>query len=208
MPSRFIRRSAFLKGISMKIILASQSPRRRELLSFITPDFSIEPSSAEEELILPPDLPAEEEPELLALAKASDIAGRFPDALVIGSDTVVIAENAQGKEVILGKPSSKEDAAAMLRMLSGKRHYVVTGCALVQGTKVHSFRVRTAVDFYSLSEEEIQSYIATNEPMDKAGAYGIQGQGSLLIRGIEGDYFTVVGLPVSRLKREMDAFLS
>ncbi len=192
----------------MDIILASASPRRKELLSFIFPEFSTEPSSVEDELVLPSDILAEEEPELLARAKAADIASRHPKALIIGSDTVVIAEEDNGNWITLGKPSSKDDAAYMLRLLSGKRHFVVTGCCLAMGDKIHSFRVKTAVDFYPLNDKDIEAYIATNEPMDKAGAYGIQGKGSLLIKGIEGDYYTVMGLPVSRLKREIDTFLA
>lgn len=192
----------------MDIILASASPRRKELLSFIFPEFSTEPSNVEDELVLPKGILAEEEPELLAKAKAADIAARHPESLIIGSDTVVIAEDDTGNWITLGKPSSKEDAAHMLRLLSGKRHYVVTGCCLAMGDKIHSFRTKTAVDFYPLSDADIASYIETGEPMDKAGAYGIQGKGSLLIEGIEGDYYTVMGLPVSRLKREIDTFLS
>ena len=188
-----------------QIILASASPRRRELLSLIFPEFDVIPSHAEEELSLPSDVTAEEEPELLARCKALDIAASHPDALVIGSDTVVILPGTEGeKDLILGKPTSKEDAFRMLRLLSGKRHYVVTGCALAHQGQLRSFRVKTAVDFYPLSDEEITAYIATGEPMDKAGAYGIQGKGALLVKGIEGDYYTVMGLPVAALKKEIE----
>lgn len=190
------------------VILASQSPRRKELFSLIRPDFTIEVSHAEETLTLPPDLSLEKEPEYLAKAKAAEIASRHPNTLVVGADTIVLCPTDEGKLTALGKPKDEEDAKAMLRLLSGKRHYVVTGCCLVYNEKAVSFSVKTAVDFYPLTTQEIDAYTATKEPMDKAGAYGIQGYGSLLIQGIEGDYFTVVGLPVSRLSREMSTFLS
>ena len=192
----------------MQVILASQSPRRRELLSFLYDDFTVMPSSAEEELTLPPDLSPEEEPELLARAKTADIASRHPEALVIGSDTVVIAKDDADAAHVLGKPVDREDAVRMLRMISGRTHYVVTGCALATGGRLTSFRVCTEVDFFPLTEEEIRDYVSTGEPMDKAGAYAIQGKGSVLIRGIRGDYFTVMGLPVSMLKRKIDEFLA
>ena len=189
------------------VILASQSPRRRELFSLILQKFFVEASQAEEHLTLPPDLSPEEEPEVLAKAKATDIASRHPTTLVVGADTIVLCPDDNGSLLVLGKPKDTEDAKTMLRLLSGKRHYVVTGCCLVYNDAFSTFRVKTAVDFFPLTEEEIERYAATGEPLDKAGAYGIQGSGSLLIQGIEGDYFTVVGLPVSRLNREMHAFL-
>ena len=194
--------------LSVPIILASKSPRRRELFSLIAPEFSIEVSHAEETLVLPEFQTPEEEPEFLARAKAMEIASRHPGCLIVGADTIVLCPDETGRLVVLGKPADKEDARAMLRLLSGKRHYVVTGCCLALDQKMTSFRVRTAVDFFPLTEEEIDRYVETGEPMDKAGAYGIQGKGSLLIQGIEGDYFTVVGLPVSRLNREIHSFLN
>jgi len=193
------------------VILASASPRRQELLHLIIPSFKVAPSSAEDHLHLPADLSAEEEPEFLARVKACDIAAKHPGHLVIGADTVVIVPKGDTEEV-LGKPVSEEDARRMLRELSGRRHYVVTGCALVmmpaegKDMIIDTFRSRTAVDFFPLSEEEIDEYIATGDPMDKAGAYGIQTQGARLVRRVEGDYFTIVGLPVAELDRHFRHF--
>lgn len=181
------------------IILASASPRRQELLKHITDDFTVKVSSVEE--IVPNEICADETPEFLAMLKAKDVAQSFPESLVIGADTCVLAD---GK--ILGKPKDKNDAYNMLSLLSGKTHTVITGCALVAGDKSISFSVSTDVEFYSLTEEEINDYINTSEPFDKAGAYGIQGKGSLLVKGINGDYFNVVGLPVAKLSRVIKSF--
>ena len=105
---------------------------------------------------------------------------------------------------MLGKPKNKEDAKQMLTELSGRKHKVITGCCICANSKVNSFSQVTEVEFYELTEKEIESYIATGEPMDKAGSYGIQGKGSLLVKGIVGDYFNVVGLPVARLNKELN----
>ena len=182
-----------------KIILASASPRRQELLKHITDDFIIKVSDIEE--IVPDGISAEETPEFLAMLKAKDISSKFGDSLVVGADTCVLAD---GK--ILGKPKDAQDAYNMLSMLSGKEHTVITGCALSLGDKSISFSVSTKVEFYNLSKKEIDDYINTNEPFDKAGAYGIQGKGSLLVKRINGDYFNVVGLPISKLNRVINSF--
>ncbi|MBR3404957.1 MAG: septum formation protein Maf [Firmicutes bacterium] len=193
------------------VILASASPRRQELLQLILPAFAVEASAAEDHLHLPETMTPEEEPEYLARLKACDIAAKHPGHLVIGSDTVVLASE-NGHEEALGKPVDSEDAKRMLRLLSGKRHYVVTGCAIALlpedggEMRIDSFRSRTAVDFYPLSEEEIDEYVATGDPMDKAGAYGIQTKGARLIKRVEGDYFTIVGLPVAELDRHLRRF--
>ena len=129
------------------------------------------------------------------------VAKDYPVDFVAGCDTVVVLE-----EEILSKPCDEEDAFQKLRTLSGKTHKVITGCALVKGERVHTFFEETLVEFYPLCDEEILRYIATKEPMDKAGAYGIQGAGSLFVKGIQGDYFNVVGLPVARLMRELKKF--
>lgn len=183
----------------MKIILASASPRRKELLSLITDDFIVEKSDAEE--ILPDDISPLEASEYLARIKASDISEKFPDDIVIGCDTTVIIDNK-----ILGKPASAEQCIEFMKMLSGRIHQVVTGCTIMCGEKSVSFSVVTDVTFLNLSDDDISSYIATGEPFDKAGGYGIQGKGSLLIEKINGDYFNVVGLPVSRLNIEINRF--
>lgn len=181
----------------MKIILASASPRRRELLKYAVPEFDVVPADIDE--TLPGDTPAEKSAEYLAVKKARHIAELYPDSLVIGSDTVVISEGE-----ILGKPRDEADAARMLKKLSGKTHSVITGVCAVCGTKCESFSQETRVKFYPLSDDEIAAYIATGDPMDKAGAYGIQSGGCILAESIEGDFFNVVGLPVAGLKRLLD----
>lgn len=184
----------------MKVILASASPRRKELLQIIFSDFEAIPADIDE--TIPDGVEAEFAPEYLACQKAMHISKSYPDALVIGSDTVVITDGE-----ILGKPNDADDAKRMICALSGKVHYVVTGCAIFYGGRSLSFSEKTEVEFYPLSEKEIDDYVATGEPFDKAGAYGIQGFGSVLVKGIHGDFFNVVGLPVARLKREIDAFM-
>ena len=196
------------------LILASASPRRRELLHLITPSYDLASSSAEEQIHNSKETPVRKVPLLLAAAKARDVAEKTPGKVVIGADTVVIDPEGE----ILGKPLDEADAAHMLRLLSGKTHQVVTGvCLYYQPPKPslpekssplsESFAEVTDVTFYPLSEEEIKDYVATGEPMDKAGAYGIQGAGSVLVEGIRGDFFNVVGLPVARLKRVLSRFI-
>ena len=180
-----------------RLILASQSPRRQELLANITRDFTVIVSEAEE--LLPDGLAPEQAPAYLAEVKAAAVAADHPADTVIGADTVVILD-----DEILGKPRDKGDAIRMLRALSGRVHTVITGCAILSGGKRVCFSESTRVEFYPLGEREILDYIATGEPFDKAGAYGIQGRGSVLVRRIEGDFFNVMGLPVARLKRELE----
>ena len=154
-----------------------------------------------EEEILPDGISVSETAEQLAFLKAQSVAKDYPQDCVVGCDTVVILS-----EQILSKPCDEADAFSKLKILSGNTHKVITGCALIKGERVHTFREETLVTFYPLTDEEITTYIATKEPMDKAGAYGIQGYGSLFVKGIEGDYFNVVGLPVARLMRELKTF--
>lgn len=180
-----------------RLILASASPRRRELIKHISDNVLCMPSGEEE--TLPDGISASEIPVFLACLKAKSVAKDYQSDFVVGSDTVVVLEGE-----ILSKPSDEEDAFNKLRSLSGKTHRVITGCAVVKGEKIHTFSEETLVEFYPLDDEEIRRYIATKEPMDKAGAYGIQGAGCLFVKGIQGDYFNVVGLPVARLKRELD----
>ena len=175
-------------------ILASASPRRRELFGLISDDFRIVPSNAEE--TAPDGIAAENLPERLARLKAGDIAAKYPFDTVIGADTVVILD---GK--VLGKPENPEDAVRMLTALSGKRHKVITGCAVCKNGACRSFSSVTEVEFYPLDDREISDYVATGEPLDKAGAYGIQGRGALFVKSVNGDYFNVVGLPVAALRR-------
>lgn len=193
--------------MNVPIVLASASPRRRELLSLITSDFQIEVSQAEEQVAVPDDLPLEQLPGFFAKVKAEDIARGCPEKLVIGSDTGVLVADEDGRLQMLGKPADAEDARRMLRMLSGKKHLVSTGCCLCLQGKSHVFVEIAEVEFYELTEAEIEAYIATKEPMDKAGAYGIQGYGALLVKGIVGDFYTIMGLPVARLKREIEKLI-
>ena len=173
-----------------KIILASASPRRQELLSNITRDFTVCPAEADE--TLPEGLPIEKQIETLAKRKAQTVLEKNEDSIVIGSDTMVVVDSKP-----LGKLRDKEDAIRMLKMLSGRKHEVITGVAVLCKNKKLVNHRTTKVKFRVLTEHEIESYVETGEPMDKAGAYGIQGLGSVLVDSIDGDYFSVVGLPVS-----------
>ena len=178
----------------MAIILASASPRRRELLKFITEDFTVRVSDAQE--VTDPALPAEETVKSLAVIKGEAVAEGFPADTVISADTIVVLD---GK--ILGKPKNEEAAFRMLSSLSGRTHEVFTGVCVLHSGRRLVFAERTEVSFFPLSEDEIREYIATGEPADKAGAYGIQGKGCTLVKAISGDYNNVVGLPVAGLNR-------
>jgi septum formation protein len=174
-----------------KIILASQSPRRRYLLERAGLKFKVVPSAIDEASVVRSD-PAEYV-RALAEAKAGDIAARYPESWVIGADTVVVVAGH-----VLGKPASQAEAADMLRRLSGRTHQVLTGwcvCRRAAGL-LHADTVSTDVVFKELSADEIRWYIQTGEPFDKAGAYAIQGIGTFLVRRISGSYTNVVGLPV------------
>ena len=183
------------KKTAASIVLASGSPRRRELLAGLGLSFEIVKSDADE--TLPAGISPEDAVALLAERKARAVAGLCrDDALVIAADTVV----ALGGD-ILGKPADEEDSARMLSSLSGREHRVCTGIALSLGGRLVSCTETTAVRFRALADTEILEYIKTGEPADKAGAYGIQGLGSLFVTGITGDYFNVVGLPLCRLSQ-------
>jgi len=178
----------------MKIVLASASPRRSELLRVAGVDnFEICPAVGEEKADA--DLAPTELVKHLSAAKAREVSAKYTDdSVIIAADTIVRADGR-----VLGKPHSEAEAFEMLRMLSGKTHEVYTGITLIRGDKTVSEAEITGVKFRSLSDEEINAYIATGEPMDKAGAYGIQGKASLIVEKIDGDYFNVVGLPLCRL---------
>ena len=189
-----------------RIVLASASPRRRELLAQIGLRFAVCPGTREEraDAAAPGELVKQ-----LSAQKAAEVYERLNGAaeglLVIGADTVVACDG-----MILGKPAGEEDACRMLALLQGRSHFVYTGVtALWQGGQPDgrpgrfSFYGRTRVDFYPMTAGEIAAYVGTGEPMDKAGAYGIQGRCAAFIRGIEGDYNNVVGLPVGRLYQEL-----
>ena len=179
--------------MSMRIILASSSPRRRELLEGLkVRNLEIIPARGRE---LPhPELAPVELVRELARAKAQEIAENNPDAVVIGADTVVSVDG-----TVLGKPVSESDAGRMLSLLSGRSHEVLTGVCVIKNGAAQSFVERTVVHFREIDRDEITAYIESGEPLDKAGAYGIQGLGKLFVAGIEGDFFNVMGLPVCRL---------
>lgn len=183
----------------MKLVLASQSPRRRELLSLIQKDFEVQASCADE--TLPENITACDAVMLLASKKACQVAESHKDSIVIGSDTVVVLD---GK--IMGKPKDHAECVKMISALSGREHEVYTGVAIVADGETESFYEKTEVRFLKLTQEEIEWYASLEEPYDKAGGYGIQGYGSLLVEGICGDYFNVMGLPVSALNRRLQKY--
>lgn len=174
------------------IILASKSPRRKELLSLITEDFEIKSAQVDE--TLPCTMTPKKAVEYLSQIKAQPFANGVDT--IIGADTVVCVD-----DLILGKPKDRDDAFNMLRLLSGRYHSVFTGVTVIKGNDMVTFSSETKVKFFELSNDEINDYIDTDECFDKAGAYGIQGKGALLVERIEGDYFNVVGLPINLLGR-------
>lgn len=181
------------------LILASASPRRRELLGYIRPDFAVISTGADE--TIPPDLSPGQAVQTLALRKAQLVADSHPGATVIGADTMVVLDG-----VIYEKPADEKDAARMLRALSGREHIVCTGVAILSPRGQCVFAEETAVRFIELSEQAIAAYVRTGEPMDKAGSYGIQGGGALFVKGITGDFYNVMGLPVCRLATALGAY--
>ncbi len=179
------------------MILASQSPRRRELLAFITPEFRVVPAVGEERI--PEGATPEQAVLALSRQKAEEIFSAHKDEIIIAADTVVAID---GK--ILGKPHSEAEAFEMLSTLSGRVHSVFTGvCVIFADGSIENFSEETKVEFYPLTAEEINAYIATGDPMDKAGAYGIQEKGAANVKGIVGDFYNVMGLPVGRLARAL-----
>lgn len=174
------------------LILASGSPRRRQLLERLGLRFTVEPADVDESGR--PGEAAPEHVERLALEKARSVAARHPGALVIGGDTVVVLDGA-----ILTKPADAADAVGMLMRLQGRKHRVETGVAAVLDDRSAAAVVGVDVRFREFDRVTAEAYVATGEPLDKAGAYGIQGRGSVLVESIRGDFFAVVGLPVARL---------
>lgn len=173
-------------------ILASQSPRRKELLALLGIDFKVVSSDLEE--IIDPKLQDYEIVMDLAKQKAEDIAKNYSNDIVLGFDTIVVKDHH-----ILGKPKNSDDAYRMLKLLSNTKHQVLTGVAIVYNGDTHLFYSETHVYFKDLSHQEIFDYIKSKEPNDKAGAYGIQGLGSKFVTKIDGDFYTVMGLPVHKL---------
>lgn len=181
-----------------ELVLASGSPRRRELLGRLGIPFRVVVSDAEE--IAGGELSAIEVAMRNARAKASAVLDTLSeDACVIGADTIVVLDG-----TIFGKPRDEEDARRMLHALSGRTHQVITGVCIARKDGTHAFAETTDVTFRDLSEDEVEAYVATGEPLDKAGSYGIQGLGGALVDHIDGDYDNVVGLPVEHLERALD----
>lgn len=183
------------------LILASNSPRRRELLDQVGMSYELDPAHVDES-VLPGEGP-EEYVLRLAMAKAAETARRHGSGLVLGADTVVVLDGD-----ILGKPATYEEAVDMLTRLSGRAHKVMTGVALLDaltGESASGVEV-TEVRMCAIGKDEVEAYASTGEPMDKAGAYGIQGRAALFVEGVDGDFFNVVGLPLAKLNRMMKEF--
>ena len=182
-----------------RVILASKSPRRKELMELLNIPFDVIVSDIDEQIDYNNDLV--KEIEKLSYQKAMAVFKDHNNALVIGSDTIVKINND-----VLGKPKSIEMAKNMLRELSDNTHEVVTGVTILYQDKVETFSSVAKVTFYPLTEEEIDEYVNSNEPMDKAGSYAIQGDGAKFIKSIEGDYYTIVGLPIAELYHRLKKY--
>lgn len=183
------------------IILASASPRRKSLLKNIISDFDIVSSNIEEEI--PSNSLPIDSAEYLATKKALDVFKYHPNDTVIGADTIIVF-----KDKIFGKPKDKNDAKKMLQELSNNTHCVVTGVCVVNNKRTISFSSINYVEFYKLSDEEIEEYLKEDEYIDKAGSYAIQGKGGLFVKEIKGDYNSIVGLPISQLNRILKSFFN
>lgn len=183
----------------MRLILASGSPRRKEILSYLSIPFEVITSNFEEKI--DENKPLEEEIKRLSKEKANTVFKENKDSIVIGADTIVTIKNK-----ILGKPKNKEEAYQMLKLLSNKKHAVITGVTIISEEKTETFASISNVYFNKLTDKEINNYIATGEPMDKAGAYAIQGIGSKFISKIDGDYYAIMGLPINEIYKRLKAF--
>jgi septum formation protein len=183
------------------IILASSSPRRKELLEKIGLKFTVVPSDYPEDLRS--DLKPESLVKAISLGKATRVAKNYPNAIIIAADTIGVI---RGK--IIGKPHTAAEAIKMLQTLSGKSHRVITGLTIIDSStnKIHTCSVETRVYMREMSREEIQNYVNTGEPLDKAGAYAIQGLGSIIVEKIIGDYYNVIGLPLNALAESLKNF--
>jgi len=181
-----------------RVVLASKSPRRRELFSRIIEEFLTVETKVDESLF--DALSAEEQAMKLAEMKCRAVSGAYPDDIIIGCDTLV---ELKGK--VFGKPFDEEDAVRMLKELSGNTHVVCTGVCIRFPLEYLRFCCKTEVSFFEMDEGEINEYVSSGDPLDKAGAYGIQGVAARYVKGIKGDYFNVMGLPVSMIYRELHA---
>lgn len=176
------------------LVLASSSPRRSDLLKQAGFEFTVEPASVSENVLH--GTPPMQIVEQLSARKAEAIAKLHPNDTILAADTIVVL-----KGRILGKPKDEEAAKQMLKYLSGNVHQVYTGYTIIQGKKFLSGHEVTSVEFYPLSQKEIDEYVASGDPMDKAGAYGIQGKGALFVKRINGDFYNVMGLPIAKISR-------
>lgn len=183
------------------IILASASPRRRSLLKKIIDDFKIIPSNIEENI--PNNININEVSEYLSTKKALSVLEKFPEDTVIGADTIIVFKNK-----IFGKPKDKDDAREMLQQLSGNTHQVITGVCIASKERTISFSSINKVKFYELSDKEIDEYLSIDEYKDKAGSYAIQSKGGLFIKSIDGDYNSIIGLPIAKLNRVLKSFFN
>lgn len=189
-----------MKECRKRLILASGSPRRKELLAYCDIPFGVITADIDETIDLNANL--NDEIQKLATRKAQKVFDEHKDAIVIGSDTIVVLDHE-----VLGKPKNEERSVSMLKKLSGRVHQVITGVCIMSDEKCDTFSISTDVEFFDLSDEEIDEYVSTKEPFDKAGGYGIQGKGALLIKGIQGDYYSVMGFPISRVNQALKRYL-
>jgi len=195
-----VRRFEFIGNAGGEtLILASASPRRRELMGLTGYSYEVKTAAADE--TISPGVGYAEAVKRNAARKARAVAKTNPGRTVIGADTIVVID-----KTLLGKPRDARDAIRMLKLLSGRKHYVYTGVCILKNKRKVTFYEKTTVQFRELSDDEIASYVETGEPLDKAGAYGIQQLGAALVKGVNGDYFNVVGLPVARLTSELKKF--
>lgn len=183
------------------LFLASSSPRRSELLTKAGFEFTVEPASVNESILH--GTPPMQIVEQLSTRKAQAVAKLHPTDTILAADTVVVL-----KGRVLGKPKDEEAAKAMLKLLSGNVHQVYTGYTVISGKKFLCGHEVTSVEFYVLTPEEIDEYVATGEPLDKAGSYGVQGKGALFVKRINGDFYNVVGLPIAKISRILNSMKS
>lgn len=183
-----------------RIILASKSPRRKQIMEMLKLPFDVEVADIEERINYQNDL--RKEIENLSFLKALNVFNKHNDAVVIGADTIVVINNE-----VLGKPKDEEDAKRMLSLLKNNMHYVITGVSIISKEKSESFVSISEVYFNDISDNEIDEYIKTKEPMDKAGAYGIQGLGAKFINKINGDFYSIMGLPINELYKRLKEYL-
>jgi septum formation protein len=184
------------------LVLASGSPRRKELLAKAGYAFLVDPSSFDEEGIDPSSMPPHELARFLSLQKALDVSSRHPDSVVLAADTFIVLDGE-----IMGKPHTPEEATRMLRTLSGRTHSVITGYSFVLGQRHFSDSVESRVTFRDLSDDDIEEYVRTGEPLDKAGAYAIQGKGAALVENLEGSLDNVIGLPLDEVSRSLSCYI-